>query len=145
MGGSSGAAASGGAGALKAPRRIVAEPVGPPAAPASAAKSSGLPAESAASLGRAAKRITPTPLRRLDSGQQFGAAHQQSAQPAPSELSRDGCPPASARRITPVPVARPQALPPGEERTASVAPKPSGGIAALAAMAGAQAAQARQQ
>ena len=137
-----------GAPAAKAPRRIIAEPVGPlpGAAPLSAAKSSGLPAESAAS-GKVAKRITPTPLHAVDSsGQPFGAAANQAAtaaQPAPSEMSRDGCPPASARRITPVLVRAAQALPPGEERTASVAPKPSG-IAALAAAMGAAAAQERQ-
>lgn len=59
-------------------------------------------------------------------------------------MSRDGCPPTSARRITPIPVGAAQVLPPGEERTASVAPKPSG-IAALAAAMGAQAAHQRQQ
>lgn len=146
MGASAAAAvAAAGATGAKPPRRITAEPVGPLAAPLSAAKSCGLPAESAVS-GKTAKRITPTPLRLADAaGAQFGGAYQQNAQPAPSELSRDGCPPSSARRITPIPVAKPQALPAGEERTASVAPKPAGGIAALAAMLGAQAAQERKE
>jgi hypothetical protein len=149
-----GAAPGDAAGASKAPRRIVAEAVCP--APSSAAKSS-LPAESAAS-GKAAKRITPTPLRTAAVqavSQQFaGSTHQQqqpaSVQPATSEMSRDGQPPASARRITPVLVGAAVALPPGEERTASVsvaaAPLvavPKGGIAALAAAMGARAAQAR--
>jgi hypothetical protein len=153
-----GAAPGDAAGASKAPRRIVAEAVGP--APSSAAKSS-LPAESAAS-GKAAKRITPTPLRTATVqavSQQFaGSTHQQQqpagVQPATSEMSRDGQPPASARRITPVLVGAAVALPPGEERTASVlaaaappaapaAAAPKGGIAALAAAMGAKAAQAR--
>ncbi|KAI7844139.1 hypothetical protein COHA_002274 [Chlorella ohadii] len=146
---SGGPGSASGAQPAKPPRRITAEPIGPlpGAAPPSAAKSAGLPAESAVS-GKLAKRITPTPLHTADStGRPFSAAaaaNQACAQPAPSEMSRDGCPPASARRITPVPVGAAQALPPGEERTASVAPKPSG-IAALAAALGAQAAHQRQQ
>lgn len=143
-------ASASGAPATKAPRRIQPEPIGPlpGAAPLSAARSSGLPAESAVS-GKVAKRITPTPLHTVDSaGRPFSAAAANqataSAQPAPSEMSRDGCPPTSARRITPVPVKAAQALPAGEERTASVAPKPSG-IAALAAAMGAAAAHQRQQ
>lgn len=144
---SGGPGSAGGAPPAKPPRRITAEPIGPlpGAAPPSTAKSSGLPAESAVS-GKVAKRITPTPLHTADStGRPFtAAAANQAAQPAPSEMSRDGCPPTSARRITPIPVGAAQVLPPGEERTASVAPKPSG-IAALAAAMGAQAAHQRQQ
>ncbi|KAI3438192.1 hypothetical protein D9Q98_000629 [Chlorella vulgaris] len=123
-------------------RRIVAESVGPPA-PFSAAKSS-LPAESAASGKTGAKRITPTPLRAAQAtSQQFnGAASQQpAALPAPCELSRDGVPPPTGRRITPVPVGAAVALPPSEERTGTAsAPR---GIAALAAALGAAAASTR--
>lgn len=66
----------------------------------------------------------------------------QAAQPAPSEMSRDGAP-ASGRRITPIPVGAAQTLPQGEERTATAVAR--FGIAAMAAAAGKQAAQERGQ
>ncbi|KAL4452332.1 hypothetical protein ABPG75_007994 [Micractinium tetrahymenae] len=137
----SSAAAPPSGGVPEPPRRIIAEPVGPMPAPSSAAKSS-MPAESAASGKR---RIKPTPVHTAEvASQQFGGAlaQQQAAQPAPSELSRDGAP-ASGRRITPVPVGAAQALPQGEERTATAVAR--GGIAAMAAAAGKQAAQERGQ
>jgi hypothetical protein len=103
-----------------------------------------LPAESAASGKTGAKRITPTPLRAAQAtSQQFnGAASQQpAALPAPCDLSRDGVPPPTGRRITPVPVGAAVALPPSEERTGTAsAPR---GIAALAAALGAAAATTR--
>lgn len=84
--------------------------------------------------------VTCSPFHARDGPIAAKRCHLQAAQPAPSELSRD-CVPASGRRITPIPVGAAQTLPQGEERTATAVAR--GGIAALAAAAGKQAAQQR--